>query len=111
MRLFMSSKTEPPITKSSSCYDGWTTDHYGRCIQKTFQFDSKQLMNEFSLSLLTSEHDRATNLSVVEFHTEQKVRVEIFCKDFKSEIKKLIRTIEICYKETHKDEKQHHFWS
>lgn len=107
----MSNKTEPPISKSSSCYDGWTTEQYGRCIQKSFQFDSKESMKEFTFSILTSQHDRTVNLSVVELCSSQKVQVTIFSKDFKDEIKKLIRTIELSYKETHDDEKQHAFWS
>jgi hypothetical protein len=68
-------------------------------------------MKYFRLSLLTSEHDKSTNLTAVEHHVDHDIQVEIFSKGSQKEIMTLVRTIESSYQETQENEKPHHsFW-
>jgi len=106
----MELKTEPPISKSTNSYKGWSIEPFEHSASKTFKFTTEEAMNQFSLLLLVSEHDKNINLSLSENHKDLQVQVDIFGKDFREEMKGLIRAIEEWYCHTELKEKSHGFW-
>lgn len=99
----MQSKSEPPLSSLNKL--GWATDFQQHLIWKCFHFSSQELLTDFCFSLLTSKHNKKTNLDAVQ-NIKSEIEVKIYSKGSEKDSIELARSIESFYKETLKNGKQ-----